>query len=157
MTEFEQASTISLDIDVLTACPVPSAETMQGWASVAVSGLDQPAELAIRILDEPEAAALNQQWRGKSYATNVLSFPCELPVSLPVKPLGDIVFCAPVIIREAQEQGKSTVAHWAHLLVHGILHLSGYDHENEKDARVMENKEIAILAELGFPNPYETA
>ena len=100
---------------------------------------------------------LNREYRGKDYATNVLSFPFERPagVELPVRVLGDIVLCAQTVQREARAQGKDVAAHWAHLVVHGVLHLLGMDHEHARQARAMETTEIAVLKELGYPNPYE--
>ena len=111
-------------------------------------------ELSVRVVDEGEGRMLNQRWRQRDYATNVLSFPCDSLVDLPVPLLGDVVLCAPVVLREAEEQGKPAAAHWAHLLVHGILHLRGYDHEQDTDALHMEQQEVAILARLGYPDPY---
>ena len=99
----------------------------------------------------------NQTYRNKSGPTNVLSFPCELPEGVPNDWLGDLVICSAVVEREALEQGKSPAAHWAHMVVHGLLHLQGYDHVEESEAEVMEAKEIAILERLGYPNPYEEA
>jgi probable rRNA maturation factor len=113
-------------------------------------------ELVVRIVDEAESAALNDRYRGKPEPTNVLSFPCESPPGLALPHLGDLVICAPVVEREAREQGKPSEAHWAHMLVHGLLHLRGYDHQNEAEAETMEALESAILGQLGYPNPYET-
>ena len=106
--------------------------------------------MTIRIVNEHEACRLNRDFRHKDYATNVLSFAYQTAPSI----LGDLVLCAPVITREALEQGKSIIAHYAHLIVHGVLHLQGYDHENETDAMIMETQEINIVTGLGFANPY---
>jgi len=109
----------------------------------------------VRIVDEPEMRELNARYRHKDYPTNVLSFPAELPPGVDVPLLGDIVICAPVVNREATEQHKAPRAHWAHMLVHGTLHLLGHDHERERDAAVMEALERRILAGLKFPDPYQ--
>jgi len=107
-----------------------------------------------RIVDAPESQALNRQYRGKDYPTNVLSFPAEYNEFLPYDYLGDLVICAPVVEREANEQGKQLLDHWAHMVVHGMLHLQGYDHESDEQAAEMEALEIEILAALGHTNPY---
>ena len=112
------------------------------------------AELTIRIVDEEEARALNQRWRDRDYATNVLSFPLTGLAHIAPDLLGDIVLCAPVIAAEAATQGKTRDAHWAHLTVHGVLHLLGFDHEHAAAAAAMERHERAILAALGLPDPY---
>ena len=125
------------------------------WASAAFLGDNQDTEMTVRIVDEAESAQLNQTYRHKPGPTNVLSFPFENPpgVSLPL--LGDVVICAPVVEREADEQHKAPQAHWAHMVVHGTLHLQGYDHIAAKDAEQMEHLEVDILRQLGFSNPYE--
>ncbi len=105
-------------------------------------------------MDESEGRELNQQYRGKDYATNVLSFPFEAPPGVDLGLLGDLVICAGVVEREAREQNKSREAHWAHLVIHGMLHLQGYDHQEPDEAETMENLEVHLLAELGFPDPY---
>nr|WP_223247446.1 rRNA maturation RNase YbeY [Sulfuriferula sp. AH1] len=114
------------------------------------AALERDAEITIRIVNEAEGRQLNRDYRHKDYATNVLSFVYE---TAPVV-LGDLVLCAPVVTREALEQDKSAIAHYAHLIVHGVLHLQGYDHENDADAAVMEAREIEIVTGLGFANPY---
>ena len=133
----------------------PSDETIQQWVeqALALENKDD-AELTVRIVDESESAALNEEYRHKSNSTNVLSFPFECPDEVELNLLGDLVICAPVVEREAKEQDKSSQAHWAHMLVHGVLHLLGYDHIEESDAQNMEAREIKILEDLGFPNPY---
>lgn len=143
---------------------VPDPASFQQWAETAVHNIcapgstDKPLSLSIRIVDSNESAALNQTYRGKNNATNVLSFGCELPetvlTQLDETPMGDLVICAAVVAREAQDQNKTTDAHWAHMVVHGILHLSGYDHIDAHDAEHMEMQEIQILKQLGFRNPY---
>lgn len=127
---------------------------MRHWASAALRDESTSVELSLRIVDEQESAALNQQYRGKAGATNVLSFPFDAVTPEPLPILGDIVICAPVVNREAIEQDKSAEAHWAHMCVHGVLHLLGYDHVGDHDAEVMEALEISILQELGFSSPY---
>ena len=137
---------------------LPSALSFRRWVEAALASARRrkSAELAIRIVGTREGRILNRDYRGKDYATNVLSFPVELPpgVSLPL--LGDIAICAPVVVREATEQGKLPAHHWAHLTVHGVLHLLGYDHIAEADAMKMEALETRILAGLGIADPYLT-
>ena len=125
------------------------------WAAAAYLGTDNEAEMTVRIVDENESAELNQTYRNKSGPTNVLSFPFENPTGMELPLLGDLVICAPVVEREAKEQSKTTTAHWAHMVIHGSLHLQGYDHIESDQAEQMEVLEIDILARLGFSNPYE--
>jgi probable rRNA maturation factor len=146
---------VSVDLeDASGATGVPSAAQFQRWAEAAFAGRRDAAELSIRVVDEREGAEFNARYRGKDHATNVLSFPAELPTGVPLSTVGDLVICATVVAREAAEQGKPTEAHWAHLTVHGCLHLIGYDHEDDSQAAEMEPLETAILAGLGFPDPY---
>ncbi|MBP7367165.1 MAG: rRNA maturation RNase YbeY [Pseudoxanthomonas sp.] len=148
---------IHLDVAVNYAAPragVPAAVSFRKWVAAALKGRIREADLAIRIVDEREGQALNRHYRGKDYATNVLSFPAELPEGVKLPLLGDLVICAPVVAREAAEQGKPVAAHYAHLTVHGVLHLLGWDHEHDKDAEAMEQLEREVLAELGLPDPY---
>ena len=152
---------VRLDVAVGYALPragVPAAASFRKWAAAALTGRIRAANLAIRLVDEKEGRALNHHYRGKDYATNVLSFPAELPEGLPdnvrLPLLGDLVLCAPVIAREAREQGKPLNAHYAHLTVHGCLHLLGWDHEAPREAEAMEQLEREILAGLGLPDPY---
>lgn len=126
---------------------LPSANQLRKWAKAA---LRVDTEATIRIVDEDEGRALNLTYRHKDYATNVLTFPLSETPHL----IGDIVICAPVVIKEAVEQHKSLEAHFAHLTVHGMLHLHGYDHEDTHQAELMESIEIQILAKLGYANPY---
>lgn len=145
---------------------IPGPAHFQQWAETTVqrvhtpSQSDKPVSLSIRIVNSEESAALNQTYRGKANATNVLSFGCELPgmmlTQLDEMPLGDLVICATVVIREAEEQNKAVLAHWAHMVVHGILHLNGYDHIDEHEAEHMEAQEVHILNQLGFTDPYMT-
>ncbi len=133
----------------------PSDEMIQQWVEQALVAEDKTdVELTVRIVDESESAALNEEYRHKSNSTNVLSFPFECPEEVELNLLGDLVICAPVVEREAKQQDKNSQAHWAHMLVHGVLHLLGYDHIEESDAQNMEAREIKILENLGFPNPY---
>ena len=136
----------------VTAAGIPAPSTLRAWALAALEGAT-PGEMTIRIVAEEESAALNGKFRHKPYATNVLSFPYEAEaLSEPV--LGDLVICAPVVAREAAEQNKNPHAHWAHMVVHGVLHLLGHDHIQESEAERMEAKERQILAQLGFSDPY---
>jgi len=148
-----------------TSAITPDDEHFRLWAELAVAreAIEQGRHeyiLAIRIVDEEEGQRFNREYRGKDYATNVLSFPLELPEDLPSEikqsPLGDLLICAPVVAREAIEQGKPEINHWAHLTIHGILHLLGYDHEQGADTVVMEALETDMLAKLDIPDPYQT-
>jgi probable rRNA maturation factor len=135
---------------------VPAAAELRKWARAALTR-NVRGELTVRIVDEREGAELNARYRGKAGPTNVLSFRAEPPplgAADELLPYGDVVICAAVVEREAREQGKPPAAHWAHMVVHGALHLQGYDHENVRDAGIMEARERAVLAELGFPDPY---
>jgi probable rRNA maturation factor len=134
---------------------VPKTAQLKRWALRALGDAVR-GELTIRIVDERESAALNARYRGKKGPTNVLSFSAEAPAAAAEEllPYGDVVVCADVVEREAREQGKSLAAHWAHMVVHGALHLQGLDHENAREAGIMEARERALLAELGFPDPY---
>lgn len=147
-------------VDVQRALPraqtagVPTARQIQSWSRAALDDAGRSGQVAVRIVGEAESAELNQTYRGKRGPTNVLSFPLDAPKGIAHWPLGDIVICAPVVAREAAEQGKTLAAHWSHMVVHGTLHLLGFDHIRAADARVMEGRERAILAELGFADPY---
>ncbi|MBX3725992.1 MAG: rRNA maturation RNase YbeY [Xanthomonadales bacterium] len=137
---------------------LPAAASYRRWVAAALAGAGhrRKAELAIRLVDADEGRALNRQYRGKDRATNVLSFPAELPPGIPVPLLGDIVLCAPVIAAEAAAQGKPPRDHHAHLTVHGVLHLLGHDHDDAAAATAMEALETRILAGLGLPDPYRS-
>jgi probable rRNA maturation factor len=127
---------------------VPAAGQLRKWASAARGRAR--GEVTVRIVGPAESRALNRRYRKKDRPTNVLSFPYDDPGEL-----GDVVICAAVVNREAREQGKRPAAHWAHMVVHGVLHLRGYDHIRPADAKVMEGRERAILARLSFPDPYQ--
>jgi len=133
---------------------VPARSAIERWARHAFA--DTAGELVVRIVDEPESAALNERYRGRQGPTNVLAFPAgDLPAMADEPgPLGDIVICAPVVGREADEQSKPAACHWAHLIIHGCLHLQGFDHLREPDAAAMETRERELLAGLGIPDPY---
>jgi probable rRNA maturation factor len=146
--------TVELEIQRVSAAPAPGEDAFRRWVGAALAGRRESAELTVRIVDEPEGRSLNARWRGRDSATNVLSFPAELPPGLPLPLLGDLVVCAPVVAREAAEQGKVEADHWAHLVIHGTLHLLGFDHETEADAAVMEGLERELLAGLGIGDPY---
>ena len=152
---------IRLDVAVGYAVPragIPAAVSFRRWVAAALAGRIREADLAVRIVGNKEGRALNHHYRGKDYATNVLSFPAELPEGLPkgvkLPLLGDLVLCAPVVAREAKEQGKPLSAHYAHLTVHGAVHPLGWDHQYTREAEAMEQLEREILAGLGLPDPY---
>ncbi|HEY5808389.1 MAG TPA: rRNA maturation RNase YbeY [Povalibacter sp.] len=148
---------------------VPHPRSLRRWAQAALGEnpvtprlrkfVRDGAGLAIRVVGAAESKRLNSAWRGKDKPTNVLSFPSgladrQLPAAEDAIPLGDLVICASVVAREAREQGKTPQAHWAHMVVHGVLHLLGYDHEVDREAEIMEAREVTLLAGLGYANPY---
>jgi len=138
-----------------TGYQLPAEEQIRQWLSAALDGRLAAAEVTVRIVDEVESEQLNQQYRHKQGPTNVLSFPFESDVPMEVRLLGDIVICAPVVAREALEQHKDPLSHWAHMLIHGTLHLLGFDHHTDREADAMEQQEIRLMQGLGFTNPYE--
>jgi probable rRNA maturation factor len=143
---------INIDIQIASDHPaIPSQENLIEWVLAALETTD--AEITIRIVDEAESSQLNEHFRNKLGPTNVLSFPFKPKFDQALH--GDIVICAPIANKEAQEQNKISKNHWAHLTIHGILHLQGYDHIKKSDAKKMAAKEVALLAGFGMPNPYE--
>jgi probable rRNA maturation factor len=154
---------VRLDVSVGYAVPrtgVPSAMSFRKWVAAALAGRIREADLAVRIVGTREGRALNRHYRGKDYATNVLSFPADvaegvkMPKGVRMPLLGDLVLCAPVVAREAKEQDKPVTDHYAHLTVHGALHLLGWNHEDTREAECMEQLERDILAGLGISDPY---
>lgn len=150
-------SQVNLDLDLQIACEsskLPSQAQFERWAQIALAARRDEAELSIRLVDIAESAELNLQYRQKHGPTNVLSFPADLPPELELPLLGDLAICKQVVEREAQEQGKACHDHWAHMVIHGTLHLLGYDHIDDDEADIMEALEIALLKTLNISNPY---
>lgn len=150
--------TYNIDLQITVEnCYIPSRIKLEQWVTETLLPYKKEAEVCIRVVDETESAFLNETYRKKTGPTNILSFPSEIPDDIPLKQsfLGDLVICAAVLENEAQQQNKSLEAHWAHIVIHGLLHLLGYDHVEEKQAEVMEGLEIQVLKILGYPNPYE--
>jgi len=150
-------SEFELAFQHVAGTPAPDTAQVQRWLAPVLDAHGRGGELTVRIVDEDESRALNHAYRGRDKPTNVLSFPCELPPGLPPEAaeiLGDLVLCAPVVAQEAREQGKPEADHWAHMVVHGALHLLGYDHEEPAQAERMEAEERRLLAALGVPDPY---
>lgn len=135
---------------------VPEPSLFQHWVEASLQQPYPDLEQTIRIVDESESQVLNRDYRSQDKPTNVLSFPADMNEYLGYQNLGDLVICAPVVEREAQQQGKTLQAHWAHMVVHGMLHLQGYDHITDEQAEQMESLEIEILAALGQTNPYSS-
>ncbi|KAA6047912.1 rRNA maturation RNase YbeY [Pantoea sp. Bo_7] len=149
-------STVVLDLQ--QACAdvhgLPEETAFQRWLEAAVTPFQPESEVTIRLVDEAESHELNLTYRGKDKPTNVLSFPFEAPPGIELPLLGDLIICRQVVEQEAAEQGKSTEAHWAHMVVHGTLHLLGYDHIEDSEAEEMEALETEIMLALGYPDPY---
>ncbi|QGZ72034.1 rRNA maturation RNase YbeY [Aeromonas hydrophila] len=147
---------VTLDLQLASASTdgLPSEAQLQGWLDGTILGFQQEAEVTVRIVDEAESNELNLTYRGKDKPTNVLSFPFEAPPGLELPLLGDLVICRQVVEHEAAEQSKPLMAHWAHMVVHGSLHLLGYDHIEDDEAEEMEALERDIMQELGFADPY---
>jgi probable rRNA maturation factor len=147
---------VRIDVQVSgTRTGLPPVAKLRHWARSALAGRRSTAELSIRIVDAAESQALNRQFRAKDKPTNVLAFPAELPPELGLPLLGDVVICREVVAAEAAAQGKAPEAHWAHMVIHGTLHLLGFDHQDPAQAAEMETLETELLAELGWPDPYE--
>ena len=147
--------TIILDIQSASSSEdAPDEESIKRWVSAVIGSKEGDTELSVRIVDEPEGKKLNETYRGATGPTNVLSFPFDEKTPEPLPLIGDIVVCAPVVAREAQQQNKDLTAHWAHMIIHGVLHLLGYDHQNDSEAAIMETLETEIMQKLGFAPPY---
>jgi probable rRNA maturation factor len=145
---------VELAVQYATRRPwAPATVSLRRWAEAAARATSCRGELGIRIVGKAEGRRLNRDYRASDRATNVLSF-VPGPVPRATRPLGDLVICAPVVAREAREQHKDVRAHWAHLVVHGVLHLAGHDHDRDAEATAMERLETQVLAKLGFPDPY---
>ena len=149
---------MNVDLDVQYAVAedgdLPTVAQLKSWVDAALTGFVEEAELTVRIVEPDEIQTLNRTYRHKDKPTNVLSFPFEAPPGVELPLLGDVVICAAVVAEEAQQQGKPAASHWAHMVVHGVLHLLGYDHIEDDEAEEMEALEIEILAGLGISNPY---
>lgn len=147
---------LELDLQIATqeSDDLPSFENFSRWVRVALPTIGDDFEVTVRLVDEEESHALNKEYRGKDKSTNVLSFSFEAPMELDVPLLGDLVICTQVVNREAKEQQKPLLDHWAHLTIHGILHLRGYDHIDDDEADEMEALEVQLLASLDIPDPY---
>jgi probable rRNA maturation factor len=148
---------MAIEVDVQQATdfrPLPGHRDFKLWVTAALQEIGD-AELTLRLVDEAESRELNSRYCGKDTPTNVLSFPAGLPPGMDVPLLGDIVICAPLVHSEAMAQNKPVQAHWAHLVIHGVLHLLGHDHQDEQEAGVMEALEVDLLFSLGYENPYD--
>ncbi len=145
-----------LDIQIISQSKqLPDQEQFQYWVDAVLKDESEDAEVVIRIVDEAEMIQFNEQYRDKKSSTNILSFPFEVPEGVDSNLLGDILVCAPVVEKEAHQQHKELDHHWAHMIVHGVLHLLGYDHVNDQDAEEMEMLEVKILKKIKIKNPYE--
>ncbi|USD64652.1 rRNA maturation RNase YbeY [Vibrio sp. SCSIO 43136] len=147
---------IELDLQIAVEDPstLPSEADFNKWLSTTVSQFQPQAEVTIRLVDEEESHQLNHEYRGKDKPTNVLSFPFEVPPGVEIDLLGDLIICRQVVEAEAKEQNKPLAAHWAHMVVHGSLHLLGYDHIEDDEAEEMESLETEIMQSMGFEDPY---
>ena len=155
-----RARGLKLDLALGTRAWAPARSRMNRWAAAALGKRGEGREIAVRVVASKESRELNRRWRGKDKPTNVLSFPAPeqdrrgKPLDFYL-PLGDLVICAEVVRREATRDGKTIAAHWAHMVIHGALHLAGYDHEiNRRERLRMERREIAVLRSFGIGNPY---
>jgi len=159
MTEPPSSQSLCVDVAQIGKHYSPPKKDIATWASAALGRKAKGRELAVRVVGTAESRKLNARYRGKDKPTNVLSFPATSPALAQPdepQPLGDLVICSKVVDAEAREQKKKLRAHWAHLVVHGALHLIGYDHERPADARRMERREVAVMKRLGFSNPYRS-
>jgi probable rRNA maturation factor len=157
MTKLASRRSLRVDVQAGVRAWAPRARDIATWAGMAIGRRAAGGELGVRVVGAAESRRLNARYRGKDKPTNVLSFPPYAPRASGGKApqtLGDLVICAQVVRSEAREQGKRLEAHWAHLVVHGALHLIGYDHERDAEAKRMERREVAVLRRLGFENPY---
>ncbi len=147
---------MNVHLDIQREVPaLPSDDDLLSWVKQTLAFEQHgDTELTIRFVSEKESAELNEQYRHKTGATNILSFPFAAPDEIELNLLGDLVICSDVVKREASKQKKEELAHWAHIVVHGTLHLLGYDHLTDAEADVMETKEIKILSQLGYADPY---
>lgn len=161
MTDDQLPTEIELQLDMQLAVEkennLPGEDELNLWATAALTlrTEHEEPELTIRIVDEAESQELNSEYRGKDKPTNVLSFPFEAPAHVPIPLLGDLIVCKQVVEREAIEQGKTLTAHWAHMIVHGCLHLLGFDHIEDEEAEEMEGIERIVMKDLGFEDPYK--
>jgi probable rRNA maturation factor len=144
----------TITVQIATQHPCPPTETIIDWATMALGAQNREGDIVIRVIEEKPMLELNHHYRNKAYPTNVLSFPNPIP-QLAEHMLGDIVICAAIVHQEALAQHKLYHAHFAHMVIHGVLHLLGFDHEHEMDAQKMEQLETTLLTQLGFDNPYE--
>ena len=133
---------------------IPTDDDIKAWVRPVVEHQKCPASISVRIVHEDEIKTLNSQYRNRPEATNVLSFPCDLKDESGLRLLGDIIVCAEIVNREAREQQKTPLHHWAHMIIHGLLHLFGYDHIEEHQAEAMEKLEVSLLHQVGIPDPY---
>lgn len=148
---------MSIQLDLQIACTssnLPSEQDFQLWVETCLAQYQTPFELTIRLVEKSESQELNHTYRGKDKSTNVLSFPFEVPEGVELNLLGDLIICSEVVAEEAQKQGKSLQSHWAHMVIHGCLHLLGYDHIADDEAEEMEALEINLMKSLNFSNPY---
>ena len=146
---------LQLETNTVALTDLPSEAQFQTWIDAALADQAKEFEVVVRLVDEPESQQLNREYRGKDSPTNILSFTFEVPDGLELNLLGDLVICAPLVKKEAIEQQKLLEHHWAHLVIHGVLHLRGYDHIDDDEAEEMESKGIEILQQLNIPNPYQ--
>lgn len=156
MTHDVNPLNLALDLQIaIDSDRLPSQAQFETWVRLALGNTMLVAELTIRLVDKRESQMLNHTYRGKDKPTNVLSFPFESPAEVELPLLGDLVICVPVVETEALQQNKTLESHWAHMVVHGCLHLLGYDHIDDAEAEEMESLETQLIESIGFPNPYK--